>query len=85
MLSRRVQLLLDEERYERVAAVARDRNVSVAKVIREAIDRTVTSDAQRRRSAADAFLSAEPMDVADDPADLKAELAQMHEYRVPEN
>jgi len=37
-LERRLQLLLDQERYERVAAEARESGRSVNAVIREAID-----------------------------------------------
>ena len=38
-MTHRLQLLLDEERYERVAEVAREQRISVAAVIRDAIDR----------------------------------------------
>jgi len=39
MLTHRLQLLLDDERYERVHTLARQRGTSVAAVIREALDR----------------------------------------------
>ncbi|MGH3149800.1 MAG: ribbon-helix-helix protein, CopG family, partial [Streptosporangiaceae bacterium] len=39
MLTHRLQILIDDERYERVRAVARQRGTSVANVIREALDR----------------------------------------------
>lgn len=63
MLSRRLQILLDEERYERVQALARQRGTSVATVIREAIDRGLPAARQRRSAAARRILAAEPMDV----------------------
>lgn len=43
-MSRRLQLLLDEERYQRVAAEAKKKRLSVAAVIRDAIDASVGVD-----------------------------------------
>ena len=40
-MERRLQILLDEERYARISAAAKRRGVSVATVVREAIDRGV--------------------------------------------
>jgi len=75
MLERRVHLLLDEPRYRRVAALARARGISVAAVIREAIDRGLpAADGPRRQEAAAALLSAPAMPVPADPADLVTEL-----------
>lgn len=75
MLTHRLQLLLDEERYERVSALARRRGVSVASVIREAIDRGLPVEPRRRAAAADLILAAEPMPVPE-LADLRVELDQ---------
>lgn len=57
-LERRLQLLLDQERYARVEAEARASGRSVAAVIREAIDYRFDVDAQaaRRSEAARRFL-----------------------------
>jgi hypothetical protein len=75
MLERRIHLLLDERRYSRVAALARTRRISVAAVIREAIDRGLpAADEDRRQQAAAALLSAPAMPVPPDPADLVTEL-----------
>lgn len=63
MLNRRLQILLDDDRYERVQALARQRGTSVATVIREAIDRGLPSGQQRRSAAARRILTAEPMEV----------------------
>lgn len=80
MLTRRLQLLLDEEQYARVADEAQRRQVSVAAVIRDAIDQALPdARAARRRAAIDAILAAEPMPVPEDPADLKREIYEMHE------
>ena len=65
MLTHRLQLLLDDERYERVHALARQRGTSVATIIREAIDRGLPSAQRRRSAAARRILAAEPMEVAD--------------------
>ena len=77
-LERRVQLLLDEPRYRKVAAEAARRHVSVAAVIREAIDR-LPADADLRRAAIAGILAAAPMAVPADPADLRRELDAAHE------
>jgi hypothetical protein len=77
-LERRVQILLDEPRYRRVASEARRRHVSVAAVLRDAIDQ-MTSGADSRRDAIAAVLAAEPMAVPSDPADLRRELDSEHE------
>ncbi len=53
-MTRRLQLLLDEERYQRVAAEAKRQRLSVAAVIRDAIDGAFGSDDEalaRKRKA----------------------------------
>jgi hypothetical protein len=71
MLTHRLQLLLDDERYERVHALARQRGTSVAAVIREALDRGLPATQRRRSAAARRILAAEPMDISDLPAELE--------------
>jgi hypothetical protein len=73
MLTHRLQILLDEDRYAKVARAARQRGVSVAAVIRDAIDHLPT-DPEQRREAIDVILAAEPMPVPDDPTELRREL-----------
>ncbi len=73
-LERRLHLLLDEARYRRVAAAARQRQTSVAAVIRGAIDEALPDDADRKRAAAKMILAADPIPVPDDPAELKREI-----------
>ena len=77
-LERRVQLLLDEPRYRKVTGEARRRNVSVASVIREAID-GLPATADQRRAAIAEILAAEPMPVPSDPSGLRHELDIAHE------
>lgn len=79
-MDRRLQLLLDEERYRRVAALAAQRRTSVAAVIREAIDRGLPSPDRRRAAAGKRVLDADDMPVPDVPA-LLAELDEVRSRR----
>jgi len=82
-MSRRLQILLDEERYERVAAIAAVRQISVAAVIRDAIDRSLAEpDDRRRAAAARDILNAPPMDVPERVEDLVAELNEIRSRRA---
>lgn len=82
-MGRRLHILIDEARYERVAARAERQGISVAAVIREVIDRGLPATDDRRRAAAlRRILDADPMPVPDDPADLRAELDAGHERRA---
>lgn len=56
LLERRLQLLLDQERYDRVAQEAERTSRSVAAVIRSAIDIAYPGDVQIRMRSADRFL-----------------------------
>jgi hypothetical protein len=80
-LEHRLQILLDDERHERILAVARERGVSVATVVREAIDRGVSNPDARRRSAGHRLLDAADMPVPT-PKDLHAELEQLRSRRA---
>lgn len=81
MLNRRLQVLLDEERYQRLERAARRRRVSVATVVRDAIDRDLGSPALARRSAGRRFLSAPPMEVGG-VDDLLRELDDLRSRRA---
>lgn len=78
MLDHRVQILLDESRYRKAALEAKRRGVSIAAVIREALDR-LPDDAEVRRTAVDAILDAEAMTVPTDPTELRHELNVAHD------
>ena len=78
MFTHRLQLLLDEERYQRVHALARQRGTSVAAVIREALDRGLPATQRRRSAAGRRILAAEPMDISD----LSAELEELRSRRA---
>lgn len=75
MLSRRLQILLDEGRYRRLRERARRRKVSVGTLIREAID-AVEVDPLARAAAAREILAAPKMPVPT-LADLKRELDEI--------
>jgi hypothetical protein len=79
-LDHRLQILLDADRHARLVAVANQRGVSVATVVREAIDRGLPAPHSRRRAAAGRLLAAEPMPVPE-PDALAAELDRLHSRR----
>jgi hypothetical protein len=80
-LEHRLQILLDDERHARITAAARERGVSVATIVREAIDRGVASSAGRRSAAGRRLLEAADMEVPS-VAELKAELAGLRARRA---
>jgi hypothetical protein len=51
-------------------------------VIRHAIDRDLNATVERRKSALQAILDAEPMEVPEDPEDLKREIDEMYDERA---
>lgn len=60
MLTRRTQILLDDDRYVRLERRARDRGCSIAALIREAIDDKLgaATDDDARRAAGEWLLAA---------------------------
>ena len=72
-LDRRLQILIDEPRYRRLVSRARERQTSVAAVIRDAIDVVLPSDAAKKRAALEEVLAAEPVRMPD-VEELKIEL-----------
>jgi hypothetical protein len=81
MLEHRLQILLDEERHARITSVARERGVSVAVVVREAIDRGVADPGDRRRAAGRRVLDAPDM-VVPEPTELRDELDALRARRA---
>ena len=79
-LEHRLQILLDDDRHRRITSIARERGVSVATVIREAIDRgVVDASAARRSSAAARVLNAPDMPVPE-VTQLRRELDELQEH-----
>jgi predicted transcriptional regulator len=74
-MERRLQLLLDQERYDRVAAEAKASGRSVNAVIREAIDHRFVSGDDERAAAVQRLLALEPdAGEAETWAEVKASL-----------
>lgn len=84
-LERRLQILLDQERYALVESEASRSGRSVAAVIREAIDLRFASDLALRANAAVAFLdsTADPGGPGEDWVDAKAAMEADLERRLP--
>ncbi|MGH9190305.1 MAG: antitoxin [Acidimicrobiales bacterium] len=76
MLTHRLQILIDDERYERLAKRASERGASIATLVREAIDSRFPEVDPEKHAAYLALMAAEPMPVPDDPADLKREILE---------
>jgi hypothetical protein len=81
MLTRRLQVLLDERQYARLAAYARERKLSVGAAVREAIDRAIPSASDERQAAARRVLAAPPMPVPG-PEELRRELDELRARRA---
>lgn len=79
--SRRLQVLIEEEQWARLEAVAAERGQSVGAVVRHAIDRAVPGGRDARRAAARSVLDAELMPVPD-PVDLRGELDELRSGRA---
>jgi hypothetical protein len=78
--ARRLQILVDEDQYRRLEAVAAQRKVPVAVVVREALDDKLPSAPEARRRAFEAILSAPPMAVGS-PEELREELEALRDRR----
>ncbi len=74
-LTRRTQLLLDDDLHERLRQVAAERGISLGALIREAIDEKLSSTQQARAEAAARLLAEEPMPVDDWPI-MKKEMLE---------
>jgi hypothetical protein len=80
-LDHRLQILLDDERHRRLVQVAQERGVSVATIVREAIDRGLPAPESRRRAAAGRVLEAPDMPVPDRD-ELREELEALRARRA---
>ncbi|MGN6782058.1 MAG: hypothetical protein ACTHJH_11190 [Marmoricola sp.] len=79
LMERRLQLLLDHERYAKVAEEASRSGRSVAAVIREAIDYRFDVDDDARSAAARRFLEAARASSHEAPYESPAELKSILE------
>jgi hypothetical protein len=80
MLRRRLQVLLDDERFHRLERESARRKVPVSVLVRDAIDAAYPVDLPRRRGAAQRILQADPMPVPD-PELLRRELDELRGRR----
>ena len=80
-LEHRLQILLDDERHRRITSLARERGVSVATIVREAIDRGLSNPGDSRKSAGRRLLDAPDMVVPGQKA-LKEELEALRARRA---
>jgi hypothetical protein len=80
-LDHRLQILIDDERHRRISTAARERGVSVATVVREAIDRGLANPDAKRQAAARRLLDAPDMAMPD-PAELRVELDALRGRRA---
>jgi predicted DNA-binding protein len=74
-LTRRTQLLLDDELHERLRRIADERGVSLGALIREAIAEKLSRVQDARAEAFKRLLEAEPMPVDDWPV-MKQEIIE---------
>jgi len=72
-LTRRTQLLLDDDLHRRLRETAAQRGISLGALIREAIDEKLSRVHEDRAKAIDELLAADPMPVDDWPV-MKREL-----------
>lgn len=80
-MDHRLQILIDVERHRRISAAADARGVSVATIVREAIDRGLANPERQRQAAGRRLLDAPDMTVPE-PADLRAELDALRGRRA---
>ena len=71
--TRRLQVLIEDAQWQRLERAAEDRGVSVASLVREAIETALPGGAAERRAAAGTVLDAPRMQVPD-PEELRDEL-----------
>lgn len=72
-LTRRLQILIDEPRYQTLDRESRRTGKSIAELIRDSVDRVYGLDRTDRRRALEAILAEEPMRVEDWP-EMKQDL-----------
>jgi hypothetical protein len=80
-MTRRLQVLLDPDRYERLERHAQRRGTSVAMLVREAIDTAFPNNQPTRAEAGRRLLDAEPIPVDDWPI-MKREIEEMYERGI---
>ncbi len=77
-MTKRLQILIDPDRYARLERQAARRGASVATLLREAIDAAFPDDGPSRPEAARRILDAAPIPVSD-WSTMKTEINQMYD------
>jgi predicted DNA-binding protein len=83
-MSVRLQVLIEPVQAERLRAAAERRGVSVATLVREGIEHVAPPVDDEVEAAWQRFFAAEPIELPDDPADLKREIIAAYDARVPD-
>lgn len=73
MAERRIEIVLNEDRYQKLLQTAEQRHLPLSAVIDDAIDQ-LEMNADARRNALEAILNAPTMPVPTDPAELRREI-----------
>jgi hypothetical protein len=77
-MTRRLQILIDEDRYRRLERAAERRGASVATLVREALDRVYGQGERDAAAATERFLARPPHDLGD-WAEAKADIEAGYE------
>lgn len=77
-MDHRLQILIDDVRHRRITLAAQERGVSVATIVREAIDRGLANPDMKRLAAGRRLLDAPDMPVPE-PAELRSELEALRD------
>ena len=77
--SERLQVMVEPAQSERLRREARRRGVSVAEVVRAAIEREVGGSQGQRLEAFERLMSLPAFPVPEDPADLEREINSMYD------
>lgn len=80
-LTRRLQVLLDEERYQRLRTLAERQDRTVAELVRDALDRAYPGSDLSIADAGRRFLERPPLDDLGDQAAVKREIEGLHDPR----
>lgn len=81
-LNRRLQVLVEEDRFEELERLATERSTSIAALVREALDRTFPTHGLPHQTAAERFLGRPPVQF-EEWETLKGEIEQSLERHAP--
>ncbi|MBC7459915.1 MAG: hypothetical protein H7287_00995 [Thermoleophilia bacterium] len=80
MLQRRLQIMIDDARFQRLQGRARDQGISVAAVIRNLVDAGVPAEDAARQAAAARIIDNAPAGGRElEPVEIRAMLDEAHD------